>query len=363
MRSLKQILYDQYLTFRYVLGKTKQYHSGKQKSWLQILRDLLVWQFIEGEFNDMYYAMGLHLAGSRQKEYIGRKSFLKIKNSTERKLKQIAGCDGLNYDVISKDKFYANSVFTANGIPCIQNFALISGFSLIFPDGSNENIESIREMTDPFFIKNVSVEAGEGIFLCRIVDSKVDINGEIKEWETFRRILKNKKWVVQKRYSSHKILNKINSSALNTTRIVTIFNGQEPEYLCGFQGFATGKELTDSWSHGSIYVGIDIVKGCLKEHGITSTSDKRSGLLLSHPDSGVVFKDFEIPCLNEAVDLCIRAHRLLYFNFIIGWDVAITDSGPLIVEANEKPGMNVAQALNGGLKEKIMEYAAKISNR
>jgi len=40
--------------------------------------------------------------------------------------------------------------------------------------------------------------------------------------------------------------------------------------------------------------------------------------------------------------------------------VAITDSGPLIIEANEKPGMNVAQALNGGLRQKIVERADKI---
>jgi hypothetical protein len=357
---LKQLLYNQLLTIRYISGRTKQYHHGEQKSRLKILRDLLAWQINEGGFNDMYYAMGLHLAGSDQKEYIGRDRFLKIKNTTERKLRQIAGCEGLNYDVITKDKFYANSIFIANGIPCIQNLALISGSRLIFPDGRQESLESILSFNNPFILKNIALEAGEGVFLCRIVGRKVDINGEIKDWGDFKKILKSKIWVLQKQYSSHKVFNKFNSSALNTTRIVTILNGQEPEYLCGFQGFATKNAQIDTWSHGSVYVGIDIVNECLREYGFTSISDNRPGILTAHPDSGVLFKDCRVPFLKEAVDLCIRAHKILYFNFIIGWDVAITDEGPLIVEANEKPGMNVAQCVSGGLKRNIFITSSTI---
>ena len=97
-------------------------------------------------------------------------------------------------------------------------------------------------------------------------------------------------------------------------------------------------------------------------HGLTSPSDNRGSLLRSHPDSGIIFDGYPLPFLKDAVDLCIKAHRLFYFNYIIGWDVAITDNGPLIVEANEKPGMNVAQALDGGLRKKILRYASEILN-
>jgi glutathione synthase/RimK-type ligase-like ATP-grasp enzyme len=69
-----------------------------------------------------------------------------------------------------------------------------------------------------------------------------------------------------------------------------------------------------------------------------------------------------IPFIKESVKLCINAHRLLYFNFIIGWDVAITDEGPMIVEANEKPGLNIAQCIDGGLGEKIIKHALQILN-
>jgi len=324
------------------------------------LRDLLVWQIKEGEFNTMYYAMGLDQRGSKQSDYFGRRSFLRIKEKTERKLREKAGCEAVNYESITKDKFYANSILMANGLPCIQNYALISGPSLIFPDRREENIKSILAFTDFFFIKSIVLEAGEDVFRCRIINFSVEVNSQLYDWNSFKTLLGNKKWVVQKQYNSNETLKKINSSALNTTRIVTIQNDKEPEYLCGFQGFAVGNALTDSWSHGSVYVGINVEEECLKEYGLTSVSDKRQGLLKSHPDSGIKFGGYLIPYLKNAIDLCIKAHRLLYFNFIIGWDVAITDKGPLIVEANEKPGMNVAQSLNGGLKKKIYGYASQI---
>jgi len=329
---------------------------------LKILTDLWSWQFSEWQFNSMYYAMGLNQIGSKQSDYIGRKSSLKIKENVEKELRKKAGCNSINYEAITKDKFYANSILTANSIPCIQNFALISGSFLIFPDGKEEGIKSILNFRDLFFIKSIVLEAGEGVFLCRIVNDSIEVDRKLYDLNSFLVLLGNNIWVVQKQYYSHETLRKINTSALNTTRIVTIFNGKEPEYLSGFQGFATNNATTDSWSHGSVYVGMDVEKESLIGCGLTSTSDKRQGLLTSHPDSGIIFEGYPIPYLKNAVDLCIKAHKLLYFNFIVGWDVAITNDGPLLVEVNEKPGMNVAQCLNGGLKKKITRYASQILN-
>ncbi|MBN1186919.1 MAG: hypothetical protein JXB49_31875, partial [Bacteroidales bacterium] len=175
---------------------------------------------------------------------------------------------------------------------------------------------------------------------------------DLNEFKTF---LGDKIWVVQRQYYSHATIRKINSTALNTTRIFTILNDNEPVFLGGYQGFATNNSLTDSWSHGSLYVGINAEKECLSGSGLTSTSDKRQGLLPSHPDSEIIFEGYPVPYLDEAIDLCIRAHRLLYFNFVVGWDVAITDEGPVIVEANENPGISVLQSLNGGIRSIVQE--------
>jgi hypothetical protein len=50
-----------------------------------------------------------------------------------------------------------------------------------------------------------------------------------------------------------------------------------------------------------------------------------------HPDTGVRFEGHAVPFYEEAVALCRR--------FLIGWDVAITPRGPLILEPNLFPGL------------------------
>jgi hypothetical protein len=323
-----------------------------------MLKELYMWQFEERDFNTMYYAFDLNLAGSDYREFIGKRSFLNLKNRIEAELRAKAGCSSIPYDAITKDKFYANSIFSANGIECLHNLAFIHGNHLIFTGGKQESVEAILYLSGTFFIKNTVLEGGDGVYSCRIVSGKIEVNGEMRTLNSFLDLLGSKVWVVQKQYISHPGIRNFNGSALNTTRIVTILKGSDPEYFCGFQAFATGRAFTDSWKYGSIYVGIDPKKGCLKEYGITAVEDEKPGLLREHPDSKLSFKGYEIPFFKEAKDLCLKAHRLLYFHFVVGWDVAITDEGPLIVEANEKPGMDVAQCLDGGLRKRMEKYAA-----
>lgn len=360
---IKKILYNFLLTFRYVRGEVKHYHSGMGKSKFRILLDLISWYSREHEFNKMYYAWGLNISNKQQEHYIGRREFLKIKNRVEKLLKKQCGCPELNYDVITKDKFYANSIFKANGVPCIPNVAVIFNSKIVFPESQVKGLDAIFGLKDTFFVKNTVLEAGDGVLTCRIMDDQIMVNDDLVSLKTFTNKLQNKTWVVQDQFHSHQDIKKLNPTALNTTRIVTIMNGTEPEYLTGFQAFATNNATTDSWSKNSVYVGIDVENLCLKEFGFYNLDVKDKSLVTEHPDSHIKFKDYKLPYLKEAVELCIRAHNLLFFNFVIGWDVAITDEGPFIVEANEKPGMNAVQCIDAGLRNAIRQHADKYLKR
>lgn len=345
------------MILRYAFSGNKLNHNVKRKPFYLILKDLYSWQLREKEFNYFYYTMGLGFSSAKQKGFIGKKTLLTIKNKVERKLKENAGCSDIQYEAITKDKFYTNAILTANHIPCSQNLALIYGSNVIFPDGEISKHEELFKLKTPFLLKNTVIESGEGVFCCSIIDDKIEMNGTLHDYSSFIHFLGNHIWVVQKQYISHAKIREINSSALNTLRIVTILNGNEPEYLCGFHSFATSNSTTDSWGHGAVCVGIDIQKGCLNKFGYTGLNVMNPVPLIEHPDSRIHFKDYRIPYLEEAIALCVRAHRLLYFNFIIGWDVAVTDEGPIILEANERPGMNVAQCIEGGLRQKIISNA------
>lgn len=345
---------------RYISGGGKRYKTGPEKSPRQKFTDLFEWLLREGENNTMYYAYGLHLRENKIEDYIGRREILHIKKQAESRLQQITGSGMIDYGVVTKDKFYATSILTANGIPCIKNEALFTGGKWFYTNGAEAGRNFLAEYEGDFVVKSPNLEAGEGVLVCRKTGDKIIVTEKEYTAEGFTALLGQSVWLMQKRIESHPAIKTVNASALNTTRMVTLRNGKETIYIGGFQAFATGNSATDSWGSGSLYMGIDIKKGCLLAEGYANLSVPES-IVYKHPDSGIVFKDYPIPYLPEAEELCKKAHTYYYNNFILGWDVAITENGPIIVEVNEKPGMNVVQCIGGGLRRTIKDFAGTIA--
>ena len=64
---------------------------------------------------------------------------------------------------------------------------------------------------------------------------------------------------------------------------------------------------------------------------------------LAHPDTGIKFKSMKIPYWEQCIDLVCTAHQKLPRIVGIGWDVAITPTGPVLVEGNNYFGFTVLQ--------------------
>ena len=317
---IKKNLYDQYKILDYSLNPTYTNKSIASKRKFEIYSELIIWYFKFGERNKMYFAWGLNEQGKSLSDYMSRKEFLKIKSKAERHLLKTNNISLLNYDVVTKDKFVANSFLSANNIPCIPHYGVVIGGEFYSTDNSSDrdNLDLLLDKEEGIVFKNITLEFSEGFILCQKRDDIFFMNGKENSLSELKNILGSGVWLVQKKISSHKALRMINNSALNTTRIVTIRDKNRPVYLTGFQAFARGAAVTDSGSGGSIYVGVDIEKECLKEYGLYNTGDPVCTFLDKHPDSGITFKDYKIPFLKEAIQLCIKAHNLLYNNFIIG---------------------------------------------
>lgn len=355
---LKSWFYIFFKFYKYSTKKTKVYNNVKpQKTRLRILLDLLLWFVREGTFNDMYFAFGINHSPSSQNSFLSRRYLLKHKLAIEKALSR--HLTSYNYDssLLTKDKFILNNYLKASGIPVVNNEGLVIDGIVYLSNGRQITLSAFLFEVSRIVFKSPLLEAGEGVFFVHRVTKEFQVNGAVRslDWLIFN--FGKSLWALQVPVYSHLAFHSFNSTALNTTRIVTILSKNVPVYLTGFQSFATGNAMIDSWSKGSIYVGIDPIKFSLKGFGLTSLQDIRSGWLERHPDTNVPFAGFSVPFLKESIELCIRAHRFLYYNFLIGWDVAITQNGPLILEANEKPGMNVAQCLDGGLKEKFTAHS------
>ena len=98
----------------------------------------------------------------------------------------------------------------------------------------------------------------------------------------------------------------------------------------------------------------EISNGC--QDALTAMADIRTGEVLtdavdqnklemheSHPYTGVKFKGFQIPCWEKILMMMEEVVRFTTFISNVGWDVAITPEGPVLIEGNTIPGFNTAQ--------------------
>lgn len=358
--NIKKLFYELYLFYLYTQGKIKKYNIGYEKSLFDKMLELIKWRFRERDFNKMYYAFGLNIKGNQMDNYIGKTEFLKVKNNTEYELKKRAGCHDLSYDVFTKDKYLFNIYLKFNNISCADYLGLIINGKYINNKNETLEISYLFGQYSDFVIKNIAMESSEGVYICTIQNDFILLNNTKYIYSEFYKLIENNIWIVQEKLISHSSIRCVNNSALNTARIVTIKTQHGIEYLTGFHSFARKGSKTDSWNSGSVYVGIDIDNESLKEYGYYNAEDKNNTITKKHPDTDVIFKGYNIPYLKESVNICKKVHSLMYFNFVIGWDIAITDKGPKIIEANEKPGMNAVQCLDGGLRRKIYYYSNQI---
>ena len=50
---------------------------------------------------------------------------------------------------------------------------------------------------------------------------------------------------------------------------------------------------------------------------------------------------------------------------VVGWDVAISENGPVIIEGNRRPGFDIVQVLSGGrmdIVNNVLNCIDKINN-
>ena len=71
--------------------------------------------------------------------------------------------------------------------------------------------------------------------------------------------------------------------------------------------------------------------------------DDYANIYDKHPLTKKKFSDVKIKGVKEAFEMCMEAAKKVSQIWYIGWDVAFTEHGPLIVEGNEYPGCGLLQ--------------------
>ena len=100
---------------------------------------------------------------------------------------------------------------------------------------------------------------------------------------------------------------------------------------------------------GGLGVGIDIARG------VTTHAVQRNRVVHRHPDTGVPVVGRRVPFWNDVLELARRVARAVGLGYL-GVDIVIDElHGPMLLEANARPGLAIQIANGCGLAPRLSE--------
>ncbi|MCL2364013.1 MAG: hypothetical protein FWC71_05050 [Defluviitaleaceae bacterium] len=120
--------------------------------------------------------------------------------------------------------------------------------------------------------------------------------------------------------------------SVNTVRLVTVRADDGVHFIIRILRTGAGGNVVDNSDVGGLYMFLD-ADGTV----VTPAVNYSEETFEAHPDTGAQLLGFTVPFFAEAVDMVTRAAQVVPTLRYIGWDVAITVNGPLLIEANHNP--------------------------
>lgn len=156
-------------------------------------------------------------------------------------------------------------------------------------------------------------------------------------------------FLFQETIKQHPALDKMNPSCLNTIRIDTFINPDgKIDIASAYLRMSISNSHIDNISSGGCQVGVVLETGRLKKIGYALIQAVGVETLTEHPVTKTVFEDFSIPFFPEVMELVVKTARLMPGLRLIGWDVAVGESGPVLIEGNSDYDMSGNDLAFGG---------------
>ena len=152
----------------------------------------------------------------------------------------------------------------------------------------------------------------------------------------------------------HPSLMELSPSGLNTLRIFTQLHHGQVEFL-GARLRVSVNSAVDNLAAGNLAAPVDLETGQVSGPGVYSDITRIDEAF--HPITGKPIEGFQIPFWKEALEMARQAALYTPENRSVGWDIAITNNGPELIEGNHNWCKLLWQLpVKQGLKEMLNKY-------
>ena len=288
---------------------------------------------------------------------------------------------------ILNDKLVFNIYCRNHGIPVAHQYGFYGKDFGFLADGGKLSSPKdffdflMKKKPENMVLKPHNTFGGFGILIFDNIQYNADIvfsssnGGSVKFSELTEKLdssLNNGKnikgFVLEAMIEQHPVLRNIYSHSVNTIRIITyLTKDSHPKIFRTRIRMGRNGNLVDNVSQGGISATIDPETGKIRD-GLLITSGKEL-YISDHPDTGVRFTGIEIPYWQRVLDLCREAAKATPLQRFVGWDIAVGESGPVIIEGNSF-GVEVASEQldnNGFMTEEfrsdMLEYGIRFPER
>lgn len=281
------------------------------------------------------------LYGAGLQDYLNFKFY--EKSGKERKTYVTTGGEYKAYKILASID-YAD--YFSNKINFHKNFSKYAKREYYSTEDGYDKFEDFTKK-HPVFVKKPIIGLGGGDV------EKVDI-AEVKDKRNFYQQLKDKNEFIEELVEQDEEWSKLSPNSTNTLRIMTTAVNGKSKIIFAAARIGSGKTIADNFHQGGKGVLIDIDTGKLVGNGIDKQLNESENSI-----TGIKFDGFQIPYWEEIKQMVLEAALVNDKVNLIGWDVAISKNGPLIIESNRGPGWDLPQVLTKRGMKDIMDETLK----
>lgn len=269
-----------------------------------------------------------------------------------------------------RDKLAFEERMAAHGIRTPRTLFILNRNGILDRAGNEVAFETfIRQAATHFLPKGLIVKpraggSGSAVFRVEIRDRALFHAGTPLDETAFANLVFNTnnghfwdEFLIQESIVQHPELDRFNASSVNSVRIDTFIDDQGAVRInAAVLKVGAPGSITDNASRGGCMIGIDLATG--KPTGKARVDAKFGGTYYDLAERfGVDRKSFRLPHWPHLLEAVRRAADAVRPFRALGWDVAISRGGPVVIETNDDYGVDVLQEMNGGYATKPLGAA------